>query len=425
MLCGPTVRRLRRRREEEAEHQRRVRRHARRELRSGSSPGAQLPLILPRRLAAIPRAAPSAPPFPLRMAEVLQLHQVADVAVLNGQIVQIAWQRTGPRVPGAGVRGCRRQVRAGGQLAECLPALIARKRVELKSWVEAYGLEWKGVEELQDPPAAREQVEQFVCRRLIPRLSGRIGEVAALETPPVRETVEDCVFPHLERNFAFLDRHWYALTPFWGETRPGQFHLRLGERQFLGTRTEPRAKALARYDALLQDAVRQALSSESRAAEQVLYSDAVHAVRRSARGVYYLCQRIPPYAVEGPDRKLYYFDAVEIGAPILGATAAQIIQPYLVQVMHAYRHMFVHCSTAPDLICMPRPSGYFAALRRLPVEEGLLELLESARMTLCAGYAPESTPHHQIAALGRRIIGRDEAVRQQLPIYAYYRGSKN
>ena len=82
--------------------------------------------------------------------------------------------------------------------------------------------------------------------------------------------------------------------------------------------------------------------------------------------------------------------------------------------------MFVGSLGYGNFLCMPRDSQYFRDMYEMPLEEALLHHLESARMTLCAGYMPLNSAYHPIRSLGRRTLSEREARRRHLPIYRYY-----
>ena len=97
-----------------------------------------------------------------------------------------------------------------------------------------------------------------------------------------------------------------------------------------------------------------------------------------------------------------------------------------------FRHLITRLAgryrvIAPDHVGMglsdkPSASQYpYRLARRVSDLEALLEHLESARMTLCAGYDPASSVLHPIHSLGREVIGEREAAARNVPVYPYYR----
>ena len=90
------------------------------------------------------------------------------------------------------------------------------------------------------------------------------------------------------------------------------------------------------------------------------------------------------------------------------------------QALHAYRHMFVGSLGPGNFICMPRDPSYYQDLYRRPLEHALLAHLESARMTLCAGYQPVNAAVHRIQSVGRKAISLSEVKRRKLPVYWFH-----
>jgi hypothetical protein len=177
---------------------------------------------------------------------------------------------------------------------------------------------------------------------------------------------------------------------------------------------------VSRFDGLLEDVVRTSLAAEvTPGRTDGLYRDDTYSVVRTPRGRTYVVQRVPPYVVEGIDKKLYYFDGVEIGLLVRALQPRDLFTPQCVQVLQDYRHMFVY--GFGNYICMPREQTYFRELDRSPLAEGILQQLEAARMTLCAGYMPQNAVMRPVTRVSRREIALDEARRRRLPIYWYYK----
>ena len=432
LLCGPTVKRLRREREARERERRSERRRSR-------APSVRWPRPHPRpqtsqrRLVHTqPRQPRKSPTFPLSMAALLELERVPDVVVLDGRIRQIRWGLAGPGEPGVEMSGCCRKTRDCGLLHERLTRAMQTERTALEAWIRSTGVNWKRADDFDDLPGTQPTadvggVEEFLFSRLIPLLKQKSCGYQEERPAASSQVPKEVAFPGLERRFAFIGRRWHALVPFFGAPGLGQFQLRLGDDQFIGIRVEERQKKLERYDAMLQEAVRQACPrpAKQRTGRTLLFQDETYAVVATPRDRYFLCRHIPPYVVEGPDRKLYFFEEVEVGIQIAHTDIEQLIQPRKAKVMHPYRHMFLSDSGTSGAICMPRPETYYRELHRLTLEEALLHHLEAARLTLCAGYTPASTPHHSIHFLNRRTLREEEALERGLPIYHYYRGGKD
>ena len=112
------------------------------------------------------------------------------------------------------------------------------------------------------------------------------------------------------------------------------------------------------------------------------------------RNRFYFCRHCPPYVVEASDGRLYYFDTVQIGMQLTHLCSRVLIRDHVVQALHPYAHMFVQNAFGGRIVCMPRTQEYYDRLRALPPEDALTEHLESARLTLCAGYLPHTAPFH-------------------------------
>jgi len=233
------------------------------------------------------------------------------------------------------------------------------------------------------------------------------------------------------QNIAFSGNNCYALSPFYGWVRAGQFHLRWGGREFVGPTREHRFRALERYDRFLETTITQVLASvvqqgvqeqkvEQESRECVLYDDGKHAVVRSPAGQLFVCRHLPEYVVEGSDRRLFLFEPVQLGVRLSALGSGHFPGP---QVMHLYRHMFVMGSQAGEFICMPRDGKYYGQLRRLPLEDAFIAHLESARLTMCSGYFHDNGtyPYHQVELLGKPELSPTEVRQRGLPLYRYYR----
>ena len=270
-------------------------------------------------------------------------------------------------------------------------------------------------------PDVHRQVEQFITGRLIPFLEEQKPSSARGAERAACSSAGD-VLASLDRSFAFVDRSWYRLVPFFGTPEPGQFHLRIGDRQFLGTAFQHRKRAMKRYDSILQQAFcRQAMASpDSRHRRGDLYRDADYAVTCTSAGKFFCCRQLSAYAVEGPEGQLYYFDPVEIGVQLTGASTNCVVHPGTARVMHPYFHMFVGDQQAGSPICMPRPEEYYARLEEIPLEEALLQHLDAARLTLCAGYTQNCGPYRLIQHLQRPTITQEKAADRQVPVYRQY-----
>ena len=456
MLAGPTVRRLHRARGDfvpspSGYYKRRVGQvRARtsgaqegRRQRETTGDGAYFPPVR------------SQPPF--STISLLGLDQFGDVVVLDGELVKVSWRRPRGGEEWVEINKSRRIGQAEGLLSTCLERAFEQHSRAFHEWARQHhsSAPSAGVDQYVSRPDARttEAIETFVHETLIPRLqaessgpseglpgstpgaprpkgpalSGSSSPAGPASDSPVQRAVSELLqaFP---RHFAFTGQSWFLLAPFFGRPRAGQFHLRRGQSEFVGMVRKHRAQAVERYDRLLEEVIvrnfRPAAGQETRMCE--VYQGGSYAVIRSPGGLYFCCRRIPPYVVEGPDRKLYRFGAVQVGVPLTDVEAARVIDSSAARIVHPYRHMFVFGGGAGTSICMPRPEAYFRRVRKLPLEEALLQHLEATRMTLCSGYhaGNEGAPYHDIRTLGQKTITPEEARAQSLPIYRYFRGSR-
>ncbi len=313
-----------------------------------------------------------------------------------------------------------------GTLGSLLARAVRLRQPSLRHWAAASA--GSAYAELDRPgltPSAiiADRVDAFVYDRLIPFLKDLRHQRPERKRPPAAAALEPSLVPELDDRFAFIAERWYQLVPFFGSSGRGSFVFRLQDQQFIGLRTESTRAAVGRYDSLLRDAVCAALPSHQIGSREHcdLYHDDRYSVIRTPGGRHFLSYRLPPYVIEGVDRKLYHFDGAEIGIAITSIDVRQVITSQAVQVLHAYRHMFVSFMGNGHFVCMPRGLPYFNELYRLPLEEALLRHLESGRLTLCAGYQPSNAVLHPIQATGRRTISLNEARKRSLPVYWYDR----
>lgn len=408
MLWGPTVRRLHRER-----HNGRIAR-ARRSTR------------------------PTRTGLPFSTVSLLGLDQAgAHVLVLDGKAVQFS--ECSPRRGEAQVlvNGCPKAVRRCESLKGLLAEALTQHRRAVFNWAQQAH---RGTSRLDGnlpalSPRTAEAIGQFVRERLIPRLQAEGGAVPV--SPPIPATApvpgrfpEAAMQSFLEaqvwpRWFAFHRDTWHCLTPFFGQPLAGRLHLEWEGQAFISMAQERRRLALLRCDQRLEEAVSRSLQAleQQQAQPQALYQGGAYAVLCSPRRHYFCCRQLPPYVVEGQDRALYLFGGVQVGVPIIDLEVSEVIRPFSALVMHAYRHMFAHSAGGTRLICMLQPADYYQRLHQLPLEEALLQYLEAARMTLCAGYheGNRAALLHDIRRLGKPQISLREAQAQGLPVYRFYR----
>jgi len=362
------------------------------------------------------------------MAAVLGLGRDPELAVMDGRVGRICRRLPGVNEPVVALADKRWPILFSGPFRERLARSLGPHLSGMRHWAGTQGetREYADLDgsDLAVAPRDNDRIGTFVHEELIPRLRGAVSFDE--EDTAVAESLVDGLLARLEPEFAFVDGRWYGLVPFCGEPGPRQPEFIVGKDRFLGLQTRSAIDALARYDTVLREAVRAVFPAEGGGWKErgYLYRGKGGAVIRTPAGRYFACMQMPPYVVEGDDRKLYSFEAAEIGIQIVSTDVREAIRPVSVQVLHEYRHMFVSGWGGGNFICMPRPDSYYENLCQLPLEEALLRHLESARMTLCAGYTPRSSPAHSIQTLGRPVLSEEEAERRGLPIYRYPFGAK-
>ncbi len=363
-------------------------------------------------------------PFPVSMAEILHLDGDAHVLVLDGEVRRLDLIATDPASRPVHVSGQCRHAKMIGRIDDLVRNALALRLPSLQQWASTTADASSDLDALCGPtPGALSIVDEFVHRRLIPcigRVSNSKQDSAAgegLDEAPIADEAKGICLPTWEKRFAFLGSRWCTLIPFSGQARH-QTTVTIDGQEYLALETLATKLAVARYDHMLQEAVRAGLATDSDGSScEALHREGVYCVHRTPRGRTYVSQQQAPYVVEGTDKKLYYFGAAEIGISIHHIEPRAVLHGQCGQVLHHYPHMFVY--GMGNVICMPRPTPYYEGLHKMPLEEGLLHHLEQARMTLCAGYLPLSSAVHPIQATGRPTISLSEARRRHLPIYWY------
>ena len=437
MMGGPSVRRIHRERENKRNGSRRVPRYAfrgPRPRRQATGTGDVGPRVAPVPQPAarpVPRAAQpaalnvrrrpntaSADPnaCPIRIQDLLDLQPNRDVAVIGDQIL------VGNRGNGTGNR-----LKRVGSLRGRLNAATRTSYSSLQRWASGYrrsGGRYGHLDtwgEIPGPETAR-AVERFVYERLIPRLSDQSPAESVPESPPASPSTEldTMALDGLEEAFCFSEGVWHELVSYYGAHSRGPV-FRVEDGCYLAVRSEPQTAALRRYNRMLEESVRRAVPRAGSAPKSHLFRKGDHSVIETPLGKTFLCRKLSPFAVEAEDGRLYYFDEIEYGIEITGTETRDVIRPNAVLAMHPYRHMFVSNLGNMYIVCMPRAELYYRRLYQLDLETAMLEHLESARMTLCAGYDPASSFLHPIQTLGREVIGEKEAAARKVTVYPYYR----
>jgi len=374
------------------------------------------------------------------MKSLLRMEQYPDVVVLDGEIVHITWKGARRGEDQVALNRTRARARPGGSLKQRLQQAYQTHREAVRQWVQVNGpgSRHAGLDAGRQPLRTQlsNSIGRFVHTKLIPRLEKEAGgqsreprpqpETPRPSTPPAGPVA----LPGVDvldsgRWWAFHGDCWYQLVPFGGSRSPGRLHLTVGQQEFAEWRRTRRGWMLDRQNRRLERSMVEAVGPSARGAEVVArtYDNGLHAVVQTAMGRLWVTLRVPPYAVEGENRRLYRFGAVEIGICLTGDRASDVIHGSAACVTHPYDHMFVLGGDSGSPICMPRSAQYYRRLHRLPLAEAILRHLEAARVTLCSGLYSQSwsTPYHPIASVAQGQISTTEARRLQLPVYRYYR----
>ena len=429
MLAGPTLRRRQREREASAAARRSERRWRQYVISALPPHGPSAPVE-----SAMPRGEnsvgyPSRPDLPLSMAEVLGILRGGDIAVVDGMTHEIALQP--PKMGDAFVEvaGVRRGIRCADSLEARIELALHNKSSVVAQWLRRRGqVSAADLDEhfYQGDRAALPYVEQFVHGQLIPHLAS-MGQVYE----PGQEVKVDFSTLRVARRavsswppaFVFWGRRAYELVPYVGSLDEGVFYLKLGEQLYVATENRHRFRLLERLDRMLAkelddelERVRQAKRKQS-----TIYDDGTYSIMRSPRGLYFLCQYVRPYAVEGRDRRYYAFAGVNVGIHLCNLQRQMLFDEGHVRVMESYEHMFVSGGAMATAICMPKTAEYYEELRGHPLAEALLIQLESARMTIASGYHQGCHPHNEIETLCKEEISLATVRQRKLPLYRYYR----
>ncbi|MDP6776490.1 MAG: hypothetical protein QGI83_06985 [Candidatus Latescibacteria bacterium] len=155
---------------------------------------------------------------------------------------------------------------------------------------------------------------------------------------------------------------------------------------------------------------------------ETVYRDGERSVRSGTGGSLYCWQRVPPFAVEAPDGKLRQYEEAEIGVHLKTLTPEVVLPVGGPEIGCHYPHPYVFDLGGQSRLCMGHDVAYFQRFWNMPLEEGIVEYLNAARLVLCAGhFEGGGEPLVDNGASERPRIGLREARKRRLPVYRYFR----
>lgn len=385
--------------------------------------------------------------LPFSTTTLLGLHRSgADALVLDGMVIQLGDRRGGAGESNVLVNGLPKAVHACVPLAELLGQVLRRHRGAIERWVSRVENKTNLLD--GDLPyvsaATTAEVERFLGKHMIPRLqaekatrlslgfSRRASGTPKKKGPPADpfdNAIEAFPFGQIwPRYFAFSRAFWYGLVPFTGQPPSGRLHVVWKGRAYIAMAKRKKDLVFQDYDQHLEQAVSGSFQGmQQEPVHKMLYRDNHYRVVLSQRNHYFVCRTIRRYVVQGPDRALYLFPKMEVAVPIISLRAKQVLHELSVRVTHQTRHMFAVQVGEYIPVCMPMPDGYYPKLHRRPLEEAVLQHLESARATLVGGYHEGNVNAilwpdlHDIGGLNLPKISLAEAEKHGLPVYLFYR----
>ncbi len=266
----------------------------------------------------------------------------------------------------------------------------------------------------------------------------------------IDDTPRDVVQRALGGDALILGQNVYQVSWEAGDVRPRDCYLRANGEQFSVNALEPRP--LIEVDGAFKRELREALKgnlfdhqndhlvAQARALEEdlarvaqitedniVLYRDRERTVTVGHDMNVFVRQQIPPFVAEGPDKKLYLYQSVQVGVRLESLDPKTVLPQDGAYVMQKYDHVFVFSHGALGKLCMGHDHPFFRRFWEMPLEQGIVEYLNAARLVICAG-------HFDSGDLGldelllepdrdgeRSTITEAAARKRKLPIYRYYR----
>ena len=402
------------------------------------------------------------------LSDVLGLRRQLATLVLGGKVFRLARAPMADSEPEfAELCGSRRRVEAAGEvrglLSQTLDAHTGQVETFRARCLRLRPRPWLQVSEALKGRMVSHERLRFVFNRLIPRLrrlsshpplvdrSRAVGELRPVdeafshlsETDEVpRSLVEEV----LGGDVLALGQSVYSVAWIRGNLRPRDCFLQAeGERYSVQKRQRRPLMALDRaFKARLKEALRghifdqenDRLLTQARAMEEdltktaavteentTLYRDRERSVFVGKDGSIFCCQHVPPFVMEGSDRKLRLFQRVRVGVRLVSLKPQDVLPMDGAYVMKPYDHVFVFHFDRLGRLCMGHDYAFFERFWKMPLEEGILEYLNAARLVICAGYfdAGDDPLFLPTETEGRPKISLREARRRKLPVYRYYR----
>ena len=266
----------------------------------------------------------------------------------------------------------------------------------------------------------------------------------------IDDTPRDLVQQTLGGDVLILGQNVYDVSWQADDVRPRDCYVKAGGEQFSVNAHKPRR--LMEVDGAFKRQLKEALKgnlfdhqndrliAQAKALEEdlarvyqitedcvVLYRDHERCVTLGPDMTFFVRQQIPPFVAEGPDRKLYLYDSVQVGVKLDSLSPQDVIPQDGAYVMENYDHVFVFNHGALGKLCMGHDIGFFQNFWQMPLEMGIVEYLNAARLVICAGYYDTGSSGLDDLLLEpmwdekRKTITEQSAHKRDLPIYRYYR----
>lgn len=408
------------------------------------------------------------------IADVLGLHKQLGALVIDGKLFRLSREKVGRDEPEfTELYGSRRRV----EVDESVEALFYKKLHNQSDAIDAFRARCMRVtynprkqllEELKNR-VIKHDCLRFVIDKLIPHLreinghhtrvdrrqelgsfkplDGDLDRLAELDHTP-----SNLIANVLGTNMLLLGQSAYHIDWVNGNLRPRTCFLQAeGERYSVNTTQKQNLMHLENtFAKKLQNTLRgniyerenewllaqaQRLEndlahiSEAAKTGRVIYQDRERSVVIGPDGTLYCCQEIPPFVLECSDRKLRFFDRVQMGIKIASLSTEDLIWEGA-YIMSAYNHMFICSSDESGHLCMGDKLPFLQRFKNLPLEQTIVEYLNAARLIVCAGNFDLGNGcgpggYHNDTGLDRPIISSQKAKNKGYPIYRYHRTEMN